>query len=185
MDRGATPARWAARPWRARAVRVLVYAVPLGGSLLFVRLATALTGTPTSSLGVFLAWWFGMSAAATVVVSLIYAATRRLLPVGALLQLSLAFPREAPSRFRLALASGTVEELEARLREHPDRDPQEAARSCSGSWRPWTTTTASRAGIRSGCAPTRSSSGASSASAATSSTGSTGRRSSTTSGSSA
>jgi hypothetical protein len=126
MDRGATPARWAARPWRARAVRVLVYAVPLGGSLLFVRLATALTGTPTSSLGVFLAWWFGMSAAATVVVSLIYAATRRLLPVGALLQLSLAFPREAPSRFRLALASGTVEELEARLREHPDRDPQEA-----------------------------------------------------------
>jgi HD-GYP domain-containing protein (c-di-GMP phosphodiesterase class II) len=126
MHGGGVAARWAARPWRARALRVLVYVVPVGASLLFVRVATALTGTPTSSLAVFLAWWFGMSAAATLVVSLTYAATRRLLPLGALLELALAFPREAPSRFRLALSTGTVEELAARLRDDPGRDPQEA-----------------------------------------------------------
>ena len=38
-----------------------------------------------------------------------------LLPLGALLNLSLVFPDEAPSRFRLALGTGTVETLEQRL----------------------------------------------------------------------
>src|ERR671937_1530339 len=114
---GPTPARrWAAHPWRARALRVLVYALPIAGSLVFVRVATSLTGVPTSSLWLFLLWWLGISVAATVVVSVLYALTRRLLPLGALLGLSLVFPDEAPSRFRLALSSGTVESLEQRLR---------------------------------------------------------------------
>ncbi len=108
--------RWSAHPWRARGLRLLVYALPIGGSLLFVRLATAVTGVPISSLWIFLAWWFGMSLAATAVVSLIYALSRRLLPLGALLELSLVFPDESPSRFRLALRSGTLESLEERLR---------------------------------------------------------------------
>ncbi|HEY8103611.1 MAG TPA: HD domain-containing phosphohydrolase, partial [Gaiellaceae bacterium] len=107
--------RWSAHPWRARGLRLLVYALPIGGSLLFVRLATAVTGVPTSSLWIFLAWWFAMSLAATAVVSLIYAVSRRLLPLGALLELSLVFPDESPSRFKLALRSGTVESLEERL----------------------------------------------------------------------
>src|ERR1044071_794940 len=107
--------RWAAHPWRARTLRVLVYALPIAGSLLFVRVATSVTGVPTSSLWVFLAWWLGISLSATVVVSLLYTCTRRLLPLGALLGLSLVFPDEAPSRFRLALQTGTVETLEQRV----------------------------------------------------------------------
>ena len=117
--------RWAAHPWRARGLRLLVYALPIAGSLLFVRLATEVTGVPTSSLWIFLVWWFGMSLAATAVVSLIYALSRRLLPLGALLELSLVFPDESPSRFRLALRTGTVESLEERLRVL--RDANEAA----------------------------------------------------------
>ena len=108
--------RWSAHPWRARGLRLLVYALPIGGSLLFVRLATAVTGVPVASLWIFLVWWFGMSLAATAVVSLIYALSRRLLPLGALLELSLVFPDESPSRFRLALRTGTLESLEERLR---------------------------------------------------------------------
>ena len=108
--------RWAAHPWRARALRLLVYVLPIAGSLAFVRFATTITGVPTSSLWMFLAWWLGISLAATIVVSVLYAITRRLLPLGALLGLSLVFPDEAPSRFRLALRSGTVETLEERLR---------------------------------------------------------------------
>ena len=112
----ATPVRrWTAHPWRARTVRVLVYALPIAASVVFVRLLTMLTGVPTSSLAVFLAWWLGISVTATVVVSVGYMVTRRLLPLGALLGLSLVFPDEAPSRFQLALRSGTVESLQERL----------------------------------------------------------------------
>jgi HD domain len=109
------PRRWAAHPWRARGLRVLVYALPIAGSLAVVHFATSITGVPTSSLTVFLLWWFAISILATGVVSAGYAATRRLLPLGALLELSLVFPDEAPSRFQLALRSGTVESLEERL----------------------------------------------------------------------
>ena len=113
--------RWTARPWRARAVRLLVYSLPIAASLAFVQLVTALTGVPTSSLWIFLAWWLGISALATLVVSVGYALTRRLLPLGALLGLSLVFPDEAPSRFRLALGAGTVESLEKRLQRAGER----------------------------------------------------------------
>ena len=69
-----------------------------------------------ASLWVFLVWWLAMSLSATAVVSLVYALSRRLLPLGALLELSLVFPDESPSRFKLALRTGTVESLEERLR---------------------------------------------------------------------
>lgn len=81
-----------------------------------MHFATVVTGVPTGSLAAFLLWWFSLSLGATAAVSLVYALTRRLLPLGALLELSLVFPDEAPSRFRLALQSGTVESLEERLR---------------------------------------------------------------------
>jgi hypothetical protein len=108
--------RWSAHPWRARGLRLLVYALPIAGSLAFVRLATSVIAVPTASLRIFLLWWLAMSLAATAVVSLVYALSRRLLPLGALLELSLVFPDESPSRFRLALRSGTLESLEERLR---------------------------------------------------------------------
>ena len=107
--------RWSAHPWRARVVRVLVYGLPIVLSLAFVHLATSIVSAPTGSLGIFLLWWLAMSLAATVVVSLVYALSRRLLPLGALLELSLVFPDAAPSRYQLALRSGTVETLEERL----------------------------------------------------------------------
>src|ERR671923_2169452 len=116
--------RWDAHPWRARGLRLLVYVLPIAGSLGFVHLVTSLTGVPTSSLAVFLLWWFGVSLLATGVVSVVYALTRRLLPLGALLGLSLVFPDEAPSRFQLALRSGTVKSLEERL--HAMREAGEA-----------------------------------------------------------
>jgi hypothetical protein len=107
--------RWSAHPWRARLLRLLVYAVPVAGSLVFVQAVTSVFGTPTSSLTAYLLWWVGMSLAATGVVAGLFGLSSRLLPLGTLLQLSLVFPDEAPSRFRLALRSGTVEELEERL----------------------------------------------------------------------
>ena len=120
--------RWVGRPWRARALRAVVYLLPIVGSLLFVRAAATALEAPTSSLGLYLAWWFALSLGATGVVALLYACTRRLLPLGALLELSLVFPDEAPSRFRVAMQTGTVTQLEARLRAmDDDTTPAEAA----------------------------------------------------------
>ena len=64
--------RWAAHPWRARGLRLLVYTLPIVGSLAVVHLATSITGVPTGSLTVFLLWWFAISLLATGVVSVVY-----------------------------------------------------------------------------------------------------------------
>ena len=119
--------RWSARPWAARGLRLAVFGLPILASVAVVQAVTSFTGVPTSSLWVFLGWWFGVSILASVVVSALYALTRRLLPVSGLLGLSLVFPDEAPSRFRLALATGTVESLRERLRRGDALDAQEAA----------------------------------------------------------
>ncbi|HWJ31399.1 MAG TPA: hypothetical protein VNR59_03580, partial [Gaiellaceae bacterium] len=128
---GAIGGRWSAHPWAARLLRVLAFGLPILASVGLVQFLTTLTGVPTSSLWVFLAWWFGVSIAASVVVSGLYSLTRRLLPLSGLLGLALVFPDEAPSRFRLALAAGTVESLQVRLlrmREaRRELDAQEAA----------------------------------------------------------
>ena len=50
---GVTGARrysWAAHPWQARGLRVLVYALPIAGSLMLLRLAVSVMGPPTESL---------------------------------------------------------------------------------------------------------------------------------------
>lgn len=124
---GVNGGRWSAHPWAARALRLAVFGLPILASVALVQLLTSFTGVPTSSLWVFLGWWFGVSVFASVVVSALYALTRRLLPLSGLLGLSLVFPDEAPSRFRLALASGTVESLAERLRRGDELDAQEAA----------------------------------------------------------
>jgi hypothetical protein len=80
--------RWESRPWRARGLRLLVYALPIVGSLAFVHVATSITGVPTGSLWAFLLWWLAMSLTASVVVAVVYGRLRRLLPLGALLELS-------------------------------------------------------------------------------------------------
>ncbi len=106
---------WSAHPWRARCLRLLVYVLPVAASLAVVRVITGIGGVPTGSLGIFLLWWLGISICATVVVSVAYRLTRRLLPLGTLLELSLVFPDEAPSRFKLA-TDANEEELDTLLR---------------------------------------------------------------------
>ena len=177
--------RWSARPWAARGLRLAVFGLPILASVAVVQAVTSFTGVPTSSLWVFLGWWLGVSILASVVVSALYALTRRLLPLSGLLGLSLVFPDEAPSRFRLALATGTVESLQERLRRGDaarragsSRDPP-SARRCARRPRPHhTRSCGARARVRrEPRAPDRPL-------RATTSTGSTGRRCCTTSGSS-
>jgi putative nucleotidyltransferase with HDIG domain len=76
-------------------------------------------------------WWLVLLVITTLVAVLIERAARRLLPLAALLELSLAFPDQTPSRFKIARTAGSPRQLEQRIRiakEHGvDDDPSRAA----------------------------------------------------------
>jgi len=110
-----TVQRWAARPVQAGLIRAFAFLVPIAGSILFVRVASGFVAVPTSSFLLFIGWWVVISGAATVVLVAIERVTRRLLPLVALYKLSLVFPDAAPSRFRAAMRSNTVETLAQRV----------------------------------------------------------------------
>ena len=108
-------ARWQPRPWVAALLRAFVLVAPIACSVAFVHVASGLIAPPGGSELWHVAWWVGLSAAATLVLIAIDRVTRRLLPLAALLKLALVFPDEAPSRFRTALGAGTTADLEKRL----------------------------------------------------------------------
>src|SRR5689334_14250494 len=81
--------RWSAHRAQAALVRTVVYLGPIAASIVFVHYAGKVVPAPLSSLWLYLAWWFGLSIAATGVLIVIDRVTRRLLPLAALLQLSL------------------------------------------------------------------------------------------------
>jgi len=98
----------------ARLLRGLVFLLPFGASVVFVWLVSRAVTAPSGDLG-FVAWWLALSAGGSAVMFLVDRIARRLLPLAALLQLSLVFPDQAPSRFRSALEAGRVARLEDRL----------------------------------------------------------------------
>ena len=107
--------RWTARPVRAVLLRAAILATPLAAAIVFVHFASRIVQAPTASLWLYLGWWLGLVVVATLVLVAVDGVARRLLPLVALLRLSLIFPDEAPSRFRAALRSGGVNTLEQRL----------------------------------------------------------------------
>jgi hypothetical protein len=110
------PAAWAARPWAARLLRCTLTLLPLVASVAFVWLLSRWLPAPSGSALRYAVWWLALSALGSVVLLIADRAARRLLPLAALLRLSLVFPDAAPSRFRAALESGKVRRLEDRLR---------------------------------------------------------------------
>jgi hypothetical protein len=113
-DRAERPAQWASRPWAARLLRALVFLLPFAASVVFVWAVSHVVHAPDGSVG-FVLWWIALSAAGSLVMWLVDRLARRMLPLAALLQLSLVFPDQAPSRFKAAMDSGRVGHLEERL----------------------------------------------------------------------
>jgi putative nucleotidyltransferase with HDIG domain len=109
--------RWHARPALGRLLHVTAFVVPIVTSIVFVYAATRFVAPPADSFVRYLAWWAGLSGAATLVLLLVGRLSRRLLPLATLLGLSLVFPDGAPSRFRTALAASTVQSLQQQLAE--------------------------------------------------------------------
>jgi HD domain/Bacterial Ig domain len=94
---------------------MLVFILPFGASIAFVWAVSRFVTAPDGGAAGFVAWWLALSAGGSLVMWLVDRAARRLLPLAALLQLSLVFPDQAPSRFRAAMDSGRVNDLEDRL----------------------------------------------------------------------
>ena len=116
-EQGQTTDRWLGRPWLSRVVRVAVYALPFVCSILA---ALALSGLIPSapSWPVAVVRLIGIAAGSTIVLYGADRVTRRMLPLAALLGLTLVFPDEAPSRFKIAMRAGGTLELQQRLEEY-------------------------------------------------------------------
>ncbi|MDH3227715.1 MAG: tandem-95 repeat protein, partial [Thermoleophilia bacterium] len=122
--------RWHARRGLAALVRAGVLLGPIVISVAFVWTITRYVELHGSPLWLLIAWWIALSAGATGILIVLDRLVRRALPLAALLQLSLVFPDEAPSRLRTAMGRLTAEELRRELkqaREGRSATPNEAA----------------------------------------------------------
>ncbi len=96
-----TGAEWRSRPGLAFLVRLLVVVGPVAASVGAVATLTVVLHRPATAAGLAV-WWLAISVAGIATLLLGQRLTRRLLPLAALLQVSLLFPDHAPARFRLA-----------------------------------------------------------------------------------
>jgi hypothetical protein len=122
--------RWSGRPGLARTVRAVVYVGPLLASLLVTGVLTRVFAAPRGT-GQRIGWWVGLLLVATGTVWAADRALRRLMPLAALLEMSVLVPGRAPSRFAIARQTGStrqLEELIAKARESDeDTEPVVAA----------------------------------------------------------
>ena len=120
---------WRSQPGASFALRLatgLVPAVTAAGAAYVI----GKTFPPPSGLAA-VSWWLVLLVITTLVAILVERVARRLLPLAALLQLSLAFPDQTPSRFKLARTAGNLRRLEERIQtakeQGIDDDPTRAA----------------------------------------------------------
>lgn len=106
---------WTPRRRTAIAIEALVFGLPIVVAVVVVRLAAVAVAAPSDRFQ-FWAWM----AALVAVSCLATFATQRLLvrlaPLTMLLKMSLVFPDQAPSRFGLALRTGTLRSLARRAK---------------------------------------------------------------------
>ncbi len=94
--------RWSSHPWLARLLRVSIVLVPLLLSFAFSLLAGRIA--PAEDLGMNRwVWILVVFVLATFLLFVLQSATNRLIPLVALMKLTLVFPDNAPSRTKAAL----------------------------------------------------------------------------------
>jgi hypothetical protein len=105
---------WAPRPIVGFVVAATAFVTPLVMAVIVVQIAARVVPRPRSTIGLGL-WLLTLVVLATVTMWTVDRASRRLLPLAAMLRLSLVFPDGAPSRFAVALKSGSGKALERSL----------------------------------------------------------------------
>jgi hypothetical protein len=111
-------------------VLVAAHGIPVAAAIATSAVLSRQFHAPHGVVGV-LGQWGLLFAASTAVLLLVDRGARRLLPLAALLKLSMLFPDAAPKRLRVARHSGSVRRLQARLDEAKalgaDDEPTRAA----------------------------------------------------------
>jgi hypothetical protein len=120
------PARWKQRRTAAAAIRLIVLlapvAVSVGASLAITRLLP-----PPAHHGERIAWLIGIVVVCSFLAWPARRLLRRLLPLAALFEMSLLFPGEMPTRWRVAREAGSIKHLELLASGVPDRESSKAA----------------------------------------------------------
>ena len=130
-SRSTEQSTWAARPAISRLLRGIALLTPI-----LVGAITAITAndliSPATTVGAAILRSIAIMAVSTLTVWGADRLARRLLPLAALMRLSLVFPDQAPSRFRSAVRNGSSKRLErnvaAARTNGLSSDPGEAAR---------------------------------------------------------
>jgi hypothetical protein len=106
--------RWKPRPGAARAVQLVVLAVPIAASVGCAALVSAAL-PHAHHLSAALGWWAVVLICSTVTLYAVDRVARRLLPLALLLRLSLVFPDQAPKRFRIAARSWSTKRVREQI----------------------------------------------------------------------
>ena len=101
---------WRGRPVAAASLRVLTWVLPIGASVVASALLSRVIPRP-SGLFELIGWWLGIGAVSVAVLLVVDRAARRLLPLAALLRLTLVFPDHAPPRYRAAYLGTSIGQL--------------------------------------------------------------------------
>lgn len=120
--------RWTGRPWAARSIRALVYLVPFTASVAVAVLLGRFV-PPGSSWPWTVLRFVGIAVASTLALIGVDRITRRLLPLAALLDLTLLFPDQAPSRYKVAIRSASATQLQKLLDDYTAIGADEPARA--------------------------------------------------------
>ena len=130
MPLGVAPTQQQLRSWRgnplaAAAIRLVAFTTPIVAAIVWSAALSRLITSPHDMPGRGV-WLVGMLASSTAVLFVTERLARRLLPLAALLKLSLVFPDHVPSRFSVALRTGTTRQL-ARQLQQPRVEPKTRA----------------------------------------------------------
>ncbi|MGQ0848319.1 MAG: HD domain-containing phosphohydrolase [Actinomycetota bacterium] len=106
--------QWRSRRGIATVVRLAAFAIPIVAGYFAGGVAASLMESPQEPMAIVL-WWTVVIATAGLAAHITETFTRRLIPLSALLKLTLAFPDKAPPRYRVAHRAGGVNQLRARL----------------------------------------------------------------------
>ncbi|NNE12643.1 MAG: HD domain-containing protein [Ilumatobacter sp.] len=107
-------AGWTARPGVALLLRSAIFLAPVVASIVASYLVASNWPRPSGLLPI-LGWLAVLISVGGVAMITIDRIARRFLPLAALMRMTLIFPDQAPSRFTIALRTGTTKQLESRL----------------------------------------------------------------------
>jgi putative nucleotidyltransferase with HDIG domain len=102
--------QWRARPFAAFALRSAILLVPVLAAAAAGLLVSTLIGSPVGLMA-WIVWAVLVGGAGLAVGIVVERATRRYAPLALLVRLSMIFPDQAPSRFRMALRASSTKRL--------------------------------------------------------------------------